>query len=68
MFHFVAQKVTLMIQLKINTFNSYKEGSSCTNEVKKLPFMQRCIISFVAIKFLKESDICNFSLCNVFDG
>ena len=39
MFQFVAQKVSLMTQLKIDIFDSYKEGSSCTNKAKKLPFM-----------------------------
>ena len=54
MFQFVEQKVSLMTQLIIYIFNSYKEGSRCTNKEKKLPFMLKCIIRFVAIKFQKK--------------
>ena len=54
MFNFVAQKVTLMTQLIIKTLKGSKESPSCTNEVKKLPFMQKWSSRIVAIKFLKE--------------
>ena len=66
MFYFVAQKVTLMTQLKINIFNSYQERPSSTNEVKKLPFMQRWHSRIMTIKFLNENDIYNVSPCYVF--
>ena len=59
MFYFVEQNVTLMTQLKINMIKSYKECPSCTNEVKKLHFMQKCIIRFVSIIFLKKNENCN---------
>ena len=43
MSHFVAQKVTLMTQLNINIITANEERSSCTTEVKKLPFMQKVL-------------------------
>ena len=54
LFHFVAQKVTLMRQLKIKIIIGSKESPSCTNELMKLPFMQKCPSRIVAIKFLKD--------------
>ena len=41
MSHVVAQKVTLMTQLNIHIIAAYDESSSCTNEGKRLPFMQK---------------------------
>ena len=57
--HFVAQKVTLMAQLKLISLIINDDNPSCTTGVKKLPFMQKCSSRFVAIKFVKENDICN---------
>ena len=57
-YHFVAQKVTLTTQLKINVFKGYKESPSYTTEVKKLPFMQKCSSWFLAINLWKENYIC----------
>ena len=67
LFHFMAQKVTLMAQLKIYILNGYREGPSCSTEVWKVPFMQKLPPRFVAIKFLKENGICNVSVGYVFD-
>ena len=60
--HFVAQKVTLMTQLKIYIIKSYKKSCSCTNEVKKLFFMQKYPPGSFAVIFLTRNDICNVSL------
>ena len=55
-----------MRQLKINIIKGYKENPSCITEVKKLPYMKKCLSMFVSIKFLKENDIYNVSLWYIF--
>ena len=37
--HFVAQKVTIMTQLKSYILNGFNESATCTTEVKKLSFI-----------------------------
>ena len=68
LFHCMAQKVTLIVQLKLNIITGHKESPSCTTGVNKLPFMQKCLSRFVTIKFVKENVMCNvwWMLCLMF--
>ena len=73
MSHVVAQKVTLMTQLNIHIITAYDESSSCTNEGKRLPFMQKCSSRFVASNFLKKityvvcDECCLLCFCKVLE-